>query len=124
MGKINEAPVELADSIREFWPESEWDNAAAVAQLESGWSAFAVNDSRTPDRPCGSIVRVTPDGIAVSAEYSIGWFQINACNLPPDWVPENLYNTRHNCGTAHAMWAARGWQPWYFSARALGLLGR
>jgi hypothetical protein len=120
--KIEQAPAELSASIREFWPEAEWDNAAAIAELESGWSAFAVADTRTASAPCGAIIRTDPSGVRVAAEYSIGWFQINACNLPPDWIPENLYNTRHNCGTAHAMWAERGWAPWYFSARALGLI--
>lgn len=122
MVTISDAPAELQVGIQEFWPQAEWDNAAGVSRLESGWSAFAVADTRTPDHGCGSIIRVDPSGVPIAAEYSIGWFQINACNLPSDWVPENLYNTRHNCGTAHAMWAARGWAPWFFSARALGLL--
>lgn len=122
MSKIDDAPAELAESIREFWPEYEWNNAAAVAELESGWSAFAVADTRTATAKCGEIIRTDPNGVRVAAEYSLGWFQINACNLPGDWVAENLYNTRHNCGTAHAMWYARGWSPWYFSAHELGLL--
>ena len=122
MPSIDDAPAELAESIREFWPEEEWNNAADIARLESGWSAFAVADTRKPGVPCGALLRTTPDGVRVVAEYSLGWFQINACNLPPDWLPENLYNTRHNAGTAHAMWAERGWSPWYFSAKQLGLL--
>lgn len=121
MTKIDECPTELSQSIREFWPEPEWDNAAAVSQLESGWSAFAVQDSRDSLHPCGAVIRHDPNGVSITAEYSIGWFQINACNLPSDWLPEHLYNTRHNCGTAHAMWANRGWSPWYYSAQALGL---
>jgi len=122
MTRIDDAPVELAESIREFWPQEEWDNAAGISLLESAWSAFSVNDTRSIGQPCGAVIRTAPDGTRITAEYSIGWFQINACNLPPDWVAENLYNTRHNCGTAHAMWAERGWSPWYFSAKALGLL--
>lgn len=121
MGKFEEAPKELQDGIAEFWPTSEWQNAAAIAQLESGWNAFAVADTRTAEHPCGAVFTAR-NGVAVSAEYSIGWFQINACNLPPDWVPENLFNTRHNCGTAHSMWSERGWHPWFFSATTLGLL--
>jgi hypothetical protein len=122
MSKIDDAPKELSDAIREFWPQAEWDNAAAVSVLESGWSAFAVADTRDATHPCGATVRTDPTGVTIAAEYSIGWFQINACNLPADWVAENLYNTRHNCGTAHAMWVSSGWSPWYFSARALGLI--
>jgi len=107
-------------SIREFWPESEWENAAAVAQVESGWNAFAVDDSRDAEHPCGSVVR-TVDGVAVTAEFSIGYFQLNACNFP-DWPWERFFNARHNAGTAHMLWSERGWQPWFFTARQLGLL--
>lgn len=122
MTKIDESPTELAESIKEFWPPEEWDNAASISQLESGWSAFAINDTTDPNHPCGAVLRTTPDGVVVTAERSVGWFQINCCELPSDWVCENLYNTRHNCGTAHMMWSTRGWSPWFFSARALGLL--
>lgn len=121
MGKIDEAPDELSREIRLFWPESEWDNAAAVSELESGWNAFAEADTRTPSHPCGSILR-RQNGVAVTAEWSIGWYQINACNLPADWKPAHLFNTHHNVGTAHAMWDQRGWSPWFFSAQKLGLL--
>ena len=121
MGKFEDAPKELQDGIAEFWPSTEWDNAAAVAELESGWSAFSVADTRSQEHPCGSVLS-SHGGVHVAAEYSIGWFQINACNLPADWVPENLFNTRHNCGTAHALWVERGWQPWFFSATKLGLI--
>lgn len=120
MSKIDECPAELAVSIREFWPESEWENAASVAQVESGWNAFAVDDSRDAEHPCGSVVR-TVDGVAVTAEFSIGYFQLNACNFP-DWPWERFFNARHNAGTAHMLWSERGWQPWFFTARQLGLL--
>lgn len=122
MSKIDDCPAELAESIKEFWPEAEWDNAAGISELESGWSAFAVADTRSFAIPCGTLIRTQPDGTRIYAEYSLGWFQINACNLPADWTPENLYNTRHNCGTAHAMWAEHEWWPWFLSARKLGLI--
>jgi hypothetical protein len=118
---IADAPQELQVAIREFWPESEWDNAAAIAFLESAWSAFAEANTTDPAHPCGSTLRYQ-DGQRITAERSIGWFQINCCNLPGDWIPEHLFNTRHNAGTAHQMWASRGWWPWYFSATELGLL--
>lgn len=120
MVTLADAPCELQCAIREFWPESEWDHAAQIAQLESNFNAFAVDDSRDAEHPCGSVIR-TVDGVAVSAEFSIGYFQINACNFP-DWHAEHFYNARHNAGTAHALWAERGWQPWFFSATQLGLL--
>lgn len=122
MTSITEAPQELADAIREFWPPEEWDNAASVSLLESGWNAFAMADTTEEGRiPCGTTIG-THNGVRITAERSIGWFQINACNLPPDWKWFHLFNTRHNCGTAHDMWSHRGWQPWYFSAQELGLL--
>ena len=105
--------------IKEFWPEPEWDNAASVSELESGWDAFALNDTTTAWRPCGSLVGVV-DGVEIAAERSIGYFQINSCNYP-GWPWERLYNARHNAGTAHDLWSRRGWQPWYFSSRKLGL---
>jgi hypothetical protein len=119
---LADAPEELRVSIVEFWPEVEWDNAADVARLESGYDAFARARTTSPAHPCGSIIG-RRDGVNVAAEDSIGYFQINACNLPGDWEPERLYNARHNAGTAHDLWAHRGWQPWYFSATTLGLLG-
>jgi hypothetical protein len=121
MSEIDDAPAELADLIREFWPTEEWDNAAAIAHRESNWSPFATADTRTAESPCGALL-TQRGSINVAAEYSIGWFQINACNLPADWVPGHLYNSRHNVGTAHMMWAERGWKPWYFSAKSLGLI--
>lgn len=123
MTTIDDAPRELQVSIQEFWPEEEWNNAAAIAFLESGFDAFAVDDSTTPDAPCGTVIRVVGN-VSVTAEKSIGYFQINACNLPPDWEVDRLYNARHNAGTAHALWEERGrsWSPWFFSAKQLGLL--
>lgn len=117
---IDEAPVELADAVREFWPATEWDNAVSVAFLESGWNAFAENDTTDDAHPCGALFG-TADGIAITAEHSVGWFQINVCNFP-SWQWGRLFNTRHNAGTAHMLWAFRGWEPWLFSARQLGLL--
>lgn len=120
MTRLVDAPRELQCAIREFWPEDEWDNAASIAHLESGFDAFAVADTRDPNHPCGSVVR-SVDGVAVSAEFSIGYFQLNACNFP-DWPAERFFNARHNAGTAHLLWSERGWQPWFFSAKSLGLL--
>jgi hypothetical protein len=117
-----DVPEELAAAIREFWPESEWANAAGVSLLESGWNAFALNDTTTPTRPCGVPIEEFR-GVWVTAERSVGYFQINACNLPPDWEWQRLYNARHNAGTAHQLWdrAGQKWSPWYFSASELGL---
>lgn len=118
---LGDAPTELADAIREFFPQEEWDNSARVSYLESGWNAFALADTRRPGLPCGAFL-YTRGGVNVTAEVSVGWFQINGCNLPPGWRWEHLFNTRHNVGTAHLYWSQRGWAPWFFSAQALGLL--
>lgn len=118
---ITEAPYDVADAIREFWPESEWDNAASIAFLESGWNPFAVANTVTDSVPCGTPLRLE-NGITVVAERSIGYFQINACNFP-NWEWQRFYNGRHNAGTAHQLWdqAGQSWSPLYFSAQTLGL---
>lgn len=118
---IFRAPKELADWIEELFPYDEWENAANIALLESGWNAFAENDTTDSDHPCGSVLRVQ-DGMTVTAEHSVGWFQINACNLQDGEPWYHLFNTRLNVLSAHALWERRGWSPWYFSAKQLGLL--
>ena len=116
-----EAPPELQAAIAEFWPANEWENAAAVAQLESGWNAFAVNNSTADDAPCGTVIG-RRGGVNITAELSVGYFQINACNFP-GWEWQRLYNARHNAGTAHMLWEGAGgsWRPWFFSAQKLSL---
>ena len=117
--QLADAPLELQDGIREFFPAEEWENAANISFLESGWNAFALDDTTGPFSPCGSPLR-NVGGIQVVAERSIGYFQIDSCNYPT-WEWQRLYNARHNCGTAHLLWASQGWGAWYFSARTLGL---
>jgi len=122
MTTIDDAPAELAAAIREYFPEEQWDNAASIALLESGFDAFALNDSTTPDLPCGAYFR-TQDGVRITAERSVGYFQINSCNYPA-WEWQRLYNAAHNAGTAHMLWdnAGQSWSPWYFSAKELRLI--
>jgi hypothetical protein len=118
---IVDAPGELALAIKEFWPEGEWDNAASIAYLESAFNAFAENDTTWGGMvPCGTQLEPIGDQ-KITAEHSIGYFQINSCNFPT-WQAGRFFNARHNAGTAHLLWAASGWQPWYFSAKKLGLL--
>lgn len=121
MATLSDAPEELQVAIAEFWPVDQWDNAAAIAEAESAFNAFAVNDTTGAAHPCGAFLGVR-DGVRISAERSVGYFQINSCNYP-DWEWQRLYNARHNAGTAHMLWSsANGWSPWYFSAKKLGLL--
>lgn len=119
----DDAPGELSIAISEFFPEDEWEHAAAIAKLESGFNAFALNDTTDAAHPCGTIIDER-EGIKISAERSVGYFQIDSCNLPADWEWQRLYNARHNTGTAHMLWdrAGKSWSPWYFSAEKLGLL--
>jgi hypothetical protein len=119
MGIRDDAPAELLASVVEFWPDDQVDNALAIAQLESGWNAFALLDTASR-YGCGAPIG-SYQGVPVTAERSVGYFQINACNFP-GWTWQQLYNARHNAGTAHLLWSTREWQPWYFSARKLGLV--
>lgn len=120
MYSINNAPAEIADPIREFWPDSEWDNAASISFLESDWQWNAeIDTTNNGEVPCGTQISVR-DGVAITAEHSIGYFQINVCNFP-SWNPAHFFNARQNAGTAHTIWAERGWSAWYFSAKALGI---
>ena len=120
MYSIDNAPEEIADPIREFWPESEWDNAASISFLESNWQWDAeIDTTHGGVVPCGTQIDVR-GGIPILSEHSIGYFQVNVCNFP-DWNPGHLFNARQNAGTAHAIWAERGWSAWYFSAKTLGI---
>lgn len=119
MTSIYDAPMELQDGIKRYFPNNEWDNAAAIAELESNFNAFALNDTATDHGGCGvPLPKVA--GVDVVSERSVGYFQINACNFP-DWEWQRLYNADHNSGTAHMIWANQGWGAWYFSAHKLGL---
>ena len=120
MTKIDECPPKLRRNIQRFWPQTEWYNAAAISQLESGWDQYATNNTTDATHPCGTVI-AERNGVVITAEYSIGYFQINACNFP-NWDPVSLYSAYQNCGTAHMLWAQSGWNPWYFSAHQLGLI--
>ena len=115
-------PAELKVAIQEFWPATEWNNAASIAWLESKWDAFAIRDTTSLGYPCGSVLE-DRSGVLIYAERSVGYFQINSCDFP-DWEWQRLYNARHNAGTAHMLWdhAGGAWVPWYYSALSLHLL--
>lgn len=117
-----ECPIDLWVAIIEFWPESEFLNAVHVAQLESNFDPFAINDTATKAGGCGISIGER-DGVRITSERSVGYYQINSCNFV-GWEWQRLYNARHNAGTAHALWDAAGgsWRPWFFSATKLGLI--
>ena len=117
---VDDAPDDLAYEIKRY-TDWDWDQASSISKLESDWQWNAEADTTEGGSiPCGTIVSVR-DGVEITAEHSYSYFQINACNFP-DWDTTQLWNTRQNVGTAHMLWAARGWEPWYFSAQRLGLL--
>jgi hypothetical protein len=115
----DDAPGELVLAVQEFWPDDQVDNALAVAQLESGWDAFALNDTASKYGGCGLVIATLGD-VLVTSERSVGYFQINSCNFPT-WEWQRFYNARHNAGTAHLIWENQGWSAWLFSAHRLGL---
>jgi len=119
--RLSDAPADLQAGVMEFWPAEKWDEAASISFLESDWKPFAQNDTtRGGLILCGTVLYVR-DGVTITAENSISYFQLNACNFPT-WNPAHFFNARHNCGTAHLLWSMRGWEPWWFSAKTLGLL--
>lgn len=120
MTVLSDAPPELQVGIQEFFPQEQWDNAAAIAKLESDFDAFALNNTADQYGGCGVEIEER-NGVKITAERSVGYFQINSCNFP-NWEWQRLYNARHNAGTAHMLWAEQGWGAWYFSAHQLGLL--
>ncbi len=122
MTLLETAPAELQACIKQFWPQPQWENAAAISQIESGWNAYADNNTTSATVPCGA--RLSPiNGVPVFAEHSVGYFQINVCNFP-SWDWKRLWNAYQNCGTAHMLWdgAGQSWSPWFESATKLGLL--
>jgi len=56
IARLQDAPCELQCAIRQFFPENEWDNASAIANLESGFNAFALNDTASQYGGCGAVI--------------------------------------------------------------------
>lgn len=119
----SDVPNDLWLGICEFWPDTEWINATNIARLENPtFDPFAINNSADKFGGCGIPIGAI-GGVPIVTERSIGPFQVNAC-LFPTWEWQRLYNTRHNCGTAHLIWTLAGnsWRPWLLSATKLGLI--
>ncbi len=85
-----------------YWPYDEVGNAVNVAFEESGWETGAWNEN---------------------GEDSRGLWQLN---VEPDANPRlamyNLFDPQLNAYWAYQLWKERGWQPWYNSAKRLGLI--
>lgn len=120
MYSVDDAPDELAYEIKRY-TDWDWNAAASISYLESGWNWDAEYDTTYGDpSACGRVLEVR-NGITVTAEHSISYFMINGCNYT-GWEWAHFFNVHQNVGTAHDLWSKRGWEPWYFSAQELGLL--
>ncbi len=101
--KFGPVPEPLASLIAEFFPRSEWTNAANVAYLESTWNSGAGKDD--------------------AIESSYGYFQINI----DAWGGSAAHwkNARNNVAKAYAIWSdGQYWgttAKWFHSANTLGL---
>lgn len=115
-------PADLEAAIMRYFPESQWRNAADIAYLESGnWTRTAVRDTR--DRAggqCGVRIFLPEVNMWGWTEWSIGYFQINACAHGGDYG--TWADTDNNVRKAAELWRSEGWSPWLISARTLGLL--
>lgn len=113
-------PDDLVALVQQNWPWSEWSNALAISLNESDWDQEAEASTVDAAHPCGTVIS-SRNGVSVSAERSVSYFQINLCNFPADqW--DYLATPAGNVATAAAMWRQHAWEPWYFSAQKLGLL--
>lgn len=85
-----------------YWPLDEADNAANVAQLESGWWTGAHN---------------------LSGEDSRGLWQVNVgAGAHPELAAFNLFDPQVNAYFAWTIWQRAGWEAWHNSAVKLGLI--
>ena len=94
--------AEILGLVMPLWPASEWENALQVAHAESGFDTGAQN---------------------TNGEDSRGLFQLNVAeDANPGLACWNLWDPQLNAYWAHDLWQRRGWQPWYNTAKALGLI--
>ncbi len=104
-------PPELRAGIQHYWPEGEWENAAAISNLESGWRLAAR-------------AYVTDPLPGNSPEDSRGPFQVNI--YVHTWAEANrlLRDWDYSSWAGHEVWQRAGgsWRPWFYSARTLRLL--
>lgn len=113
-------PEDLDRAIRQYWPATEWKNAARMAHEESGWRNDAERNTlaRAGGR-CNVPIGTLPDGTPIVSEQSVGYFQINVCAHKHDrayWI-----DTDNNVSYAAQLYREGGWGAWRVSARKLGL---
>ncbi len=121
-GAWGRAPELFRTTVAEFFPSEQHENAAAVAECESGFNLTAHNTSLLTGTVRDQVRRLNPSlSEAQLIEDSRGWFQINigpSANVAfMDW---NLFEPFDNVRAAFRLWSAAGWGPWA-CARKLGL---
>lgn len=104
-------------AIQAEWPQHLWVNAAELSKLESGWNPRAQNDTLEKG-PCGTQYYIPGIGPAMT-EDSRGLYQINVC---AHGGGDELYDPYYNARKGYELYQSSGWNPWYYSATALGLL--
>lgn len=123
LSTYGQPPAELVAAVQAIFPQWAWDAALVIAHSESGWSGTRILDTRNlAGGQCG--VQITLNGKPALSEYSIGYFQINACAHGGDF--DTWSDTQANVQKAYDLFHAAGdrWDgPWLYSAQALGLTG-
>lgn len=115
------APPRLSAAIMAFWPEDLWWDAARVSYYESSWKYNAVNDTRhKAGGQCGVRYWYSDEVGWAQTEYSIGYFQINACVYGYD--QDYWEQPDHNAAKAIQLYNNGGWSHWVVTARRLGLI--
>lgn len=94
---LESAPLEVQNAIRAYFPQEEWENAAAISKCESGWNSRAWNQA---------------------GEDSRGLFQINVQAHPN---AGNMFDITENVAYASRLWRDQGWRPWA-CASLLGIM--
>ena len=101
-GAYSRAPGYVQQAIRHYFPESEWGNAAAIAECESGFNPNAHN---------------------TIGEDSRGLFQINVGpGANTDLAGFRLFDPFQNARAARIVWNRQGWRGWLNCARRQGLV--
>ena len=98
---LDSAPIEIREAIRKHFPREEWENAAVIAQCESGFNPLAHNDNP-------------------GVEDSRGVWQINV-RSNDDLSDLDLWSVDGNAQAARIIYSRQGWGAWKNCAAAHGI---
>ncbi len=108
---FSRAPANARRLITKYFRAEDWENAAAIGELESHWDTLAVNDTLgQTDLPSGWL-----------PELSIGWFAINV-DVHRQYSVAQMKNPELNVKAAAEIKDVEGWGAWLYSARAVGIV--